>query len=657
MNAPAPTPTPARDHAPVNYVLWAAFAFILLSVGCYAVIEVHGRLTLDAWLGLLAHAGRTSLYVSLGLFVEALLLRSAGGRLGASPRLRTLLHAFWVGVMFAALALVADEFLFAFSAYHVDTAIRILLSDGPTGVGKVVEATGTSPLKVVLAIAGFAAFLALAIFLSKVTRNFSRRWTLTIPRHVALRVMMISLGGLACLEVVSYRVRDPFLWDREIRRVPLAFALARPDANLVSFRVNLKETRRPPIDETALHAAQDRARPDVYIVVIESLRQDAMTKAIMPRLTGFAERSWTFSHPVTTGNVTHFSWYGLFCGNYPIYFSGAKSDPREPGSLPLEILHRLGYRIDLLATPDTEYQNLEQIVFGNKGKLLDRKFHPADPTPPGRDQRVIDELVRAVQTEPAGGRVRIVALDSTHCEYGWSPAFSPPFQPFANGASITKNYREDANARQLVENRYHNAAAWVDSLLGQFFDALAAAGRLENSIVIVTGDHGEAFWEHGPATHGSDLGYEQIEVAFALHLPGEKPRRLDRVFSLIEVMPTVLYQVGYDPGAGNLFAGEPLQKTLLAASAASAAAPGHAITFQGWNERTFRFALTYDDKCVQLELDRANPPESHRLRVRQVAVLGANASGADAPTDASIYRQFLGDMPRIMQHLPFLDFD
>ena len=657
MNAPGPAPTAVRDQAPVNYVLWAAFALILLSVGGYAVIEVHGRLTLDAWLGLLAHAVRTALYVSLGLFVEALLRRSAAGRLGASPRLRTLLHAFWVAVMFAALALVADGFLFAFAAYHVDTAIRILLSDGPTGVGKVVEATGTSPLKVVLAVAGFAAFLALAIFLSKATRNFSRRWTRAIPRHVALRLMLFSLAGLAGLEVVSYRVRDPFLWDREIRRVPLAFAFARPDANLVSFRVNLKETHRPPIDEAALHAAQDCARPDVFIVVVESLRQDTMTRAIMPRLTAFAEQSWTFAHPVTTGNVTHFSWYGLFCANYPIYFSGAKSVPREPGSLPLEILHRLGYRIDLLATPDTEYQNLEQIVFGNKGALLDHKFHPADPTPPERDQRVIDELVHAVQTEPAGGRVRIVALDSTHYEYGWSPAFSPPFQPFANGASLTTNYREDANARQLIENRYHDAAAWVDSLLGRFFDALAATGRLENSIVIVTGDHGEAFWEHGPATHGSDLGYEQIEVAFALHLPGAKPRRLDRVFSLIEVMPTVLYQLGYDPGAGKLFAGEPLQKTLLAASAASVAVPGHAVTFQGWNERTFRFALTYDDKCVLLELDRANPVESHRLRVRQVTVLGANAGGADAPTDAGIYRQFLGDLPRIMQDLPFLDFE
>ena len=93
------------------------------------------------------------------------------------------------------------------------------------------------------------------------------------------------------------------------------------------------------------------------------------------------------------------------------------------------------------------------------------------------------------------------------------------------------------------------------------------------------------------------------------------------------------------------------------ARAAAFAAPGHAVTFQGWNERTFRFALTYDDKCVLLELDRANPQEAHRLRVRQVLPLGANASGADAPTDASNYRRFLGDMPRIMQDLPFLDFD
>jgi glucan phosphoethanolaminetransferase (alkaline phosphatase superfamily) len=657
MHPPASAPATSRGITPVNYVLWAAFALILLSVGTYTVIDVHRRLSLDALLGLLEHVVRTGLYVSIGVFIEALLLRSVDGLITTSPRLRTLLHAFWVAVMFVALALVVDVFLFAFAGYHVPTGIRILFSGGPAGVGTVVEATGTRPSQVVRAVVGLVACLALAIYLSKTTRNLSRRWTMAIPRHRALRFILLSLGVLACLEAVSYRVRDPFLWDREVRRVPLAFALAKPEADFASFRVTLKKTPRARVDEAAIRAAQGRAKPDVFIVVIESLRKDVMTKAVMPRLAAFAEQSWTFSHPVTTGNVTHMSWYGLFCANYPIYFSVAKTDPHEQGSLPLKVLHRLGYRVDLLATPDTEYQNLERIVFGANGALLDRKFHPTDRTPPERDQHVIDELVRVVRAEPDGHRVRVVALDSTHYEYGWGAAFNPPFQPFANGPSITKNYREDAKARRLIENRYHNAAAWVDSLLGQFFDALAATGRLQSSIVIVTGDHGEAFGEHGPSTHGSDLGDEQLDVAFAMHLPGEMPQRFDKILSLIEIMPTVLYQLGYQPGVENAFAGVPLQEYLAAASSTSLASTEHALTFQGWNERTFRFALTYDDKRVLLELDRANPQESHRLRVKQVALLDANPGPLEPHDDASIYRQFLDDLPRIMQDLPFFDFE
>ena len=59
------SPAESGEHAPVNYALWTAFALILRSVGVYAVIEVPGRLTLEAGPGRLAHAGRTTLYVSL----------------------------------------------------------------------------------------------------------------------------------------------------------------------------------------------------------------------------------------------------------------------------------------------------------------------------------------------------------------------------------------------------------------------------------------------------------------------------------------------------------------------------------------------------------------------------------------------------------------
>ena len=143
--------------------------------------------------------------------------------------------------------------------------------------------------------------------------------------------------------------------------------------------------------------------------------------------------------------------------------------------------------------------------------MLDRKFHPPGKQVPARDRQVIDELVRRINQEPAGGRLFLVSLDSTHFEYDWGKDFNPPFQPYARGTSVTRDYKEDANARELLENRYKNAAAWVDSLLGKFLSTLTTAGRMDNSIII-TGDHGEAFWEHGVGSHGSQLDGEQLEV-------------------------------------------------------------------------------------------------------------------------------------------------
>jgi len=142
-----------------------------------------------------------------------------------------------------------------------------------------------------------------------------------------------------------------------------------------------------------------------------------------------------------------------------------------------------------------------------------------------------------------------------------------------------------------------------------------------------------------------------------MRLPGEPPQRFNRIFSLIEVMPTVLYQLGYRPDAENAFAGVPLQAYLAVASPAALAPGEHALTFQGWNERGFRFALTYDDKRVLLELDRANPKEARRLRVKHVALLDGDTDRLDHNIEASVGRQVLDDLPRIMQDLPFFDFE
>ena len=120
----------------------------------------------------------------------------------------------------------------------------------------------------------------------------------------------------------------------------------------------------------------------------------------------------------------------------------------------------------------------------------------------------------------------------------------PPFVPYARDISIARDYEGSASARQAVVNRYKDSVAWVDSLLARLFQALERTHRMDDSVIVVAGDHGEAFWEHGAATHGSDLGAEQLDVGFAMKLPREAPARKSGVFSLLGVMPTVLHGVG-----------------------------------------------------------------------------------------------------------------
>ena len=164
-------------------------------------------------------------------------------------------------------------------------------------------------------------------------------------------------------------------------------------------------------------------------------------------------------------------------------------------------------------------------------------------------------------------------------------------------------------------------------------NAIEASGRMAGAYVVVTGDHGEAFWEHGSGTHGTDLSREQLEVGFAMRVPGMPPRRFDGVFSLLDVMPTVLHGLGQ--GHLDLFEGVPVQTRLPAGQEATAPlAPRAALTFQGWNERAYRFALTSADERMLFELDHRDPLRAKRLSVKGVTDLAdvslVDGDGKDA---------------------------
>jgi hypothetical protein len=86
----------------------------------------------------------------------------------------------------------------------------------------------------------------------------------------------------------------------------------------------------------------------------------------------------------------------------------------------------------------------------------------------------------------------------------------------------------------------------MDRAMGDFIDWLGLEGLLDNTHVIVTGDHGEQFMEHGATGHGT-LWEETVRVPLVWMGPNvHQGRRIDRFAGLVDIAPTLAELLGRD---------------------------------------------------------------------------------------------------------------
>ncbi len=107
--------------------------------------------------------------------------------------------------------------------------------------------------------------------------------------------------------------------------------------------------------------------------------------------------------------------------------------------------------------------------------------------------------------------------------------------------------RERAAPANEQRPRYDAEVAFADDTIGRLMADLRQRGLYENTIVVVTADHGEAFGERGTFGHAGPPHLEQTRVPLLFRLPGGKPRPprlLDVVVGLVDVAPTLLELVG-----------------------------------------------------------------------------------------------------------------
>ena len=103
---------------------------------------------------------------------------------------------------------------------------------------------------------------------------------------------------------------------------------------------------------------------------------------------------------------------------------------------------------------------------------------------------------------------------------------------------------------------------WVDGCMGKFSNYLKQRGLYDESIIVVTSDHGDATGELGRNSHSTSIWPEIMRVPLIIHLPRSTRQHLvyddTRLSTLTDIAPTLYYLLGHRPVRKNPLYGRPL---------------------------------------------------------------------------------------------------
>lgn len=292
----------------------------------------------------------------------------------------------------------------------------------------------------------------------------------------------------------------------------------------------------------------DGPRPNLLMVVIDCWRADMLEPEVTPRLSALADESLRFDDHLSGGNSTRFGLFSLLYGLHGSYWFPVLEQRRSP--VLVDALLERGYDVRVFSAASMYYPELRSTAWARVADHVYDEF-PGE-TPWERDVQAaaafeswIGELEAAGDERPWFG---FLLLDSPHPTYS-SPPDGRPFAPAAPEVNYLRMSSVDGPDEELeraVFNRYRNAVHHADRVTGRILDVLAERGLADETLVLVTGDHGEEFLENGYFGHTSNFTAEQVAVPLLLRGPGIEPGRVSAPTAHVDVAPTLLELLGAD---------------------------------------------------------------------------------------------------------------
>jgi arylsulfatase A-like enzyme len=262
----------------------------------------------------------------------------------------------------------------------------------------------------------------------------------------------------------------------------------------------------------------------VILISIDTLRKDALSLRLdgqpaAPVLQALAAKSVSFERAVTTYPATLFALSSALTGQSP---SEVLFAPKPPDNLFTQT--RQLFREQLIALPSASWFRRPPVP-----ELLTQAALPTFwPDAEKSTTWMINRLrqARALQ----------------HRTFAWIHYFEP---------HTSKVSGRGRTAEQRAKRSYASLVHQVDQQLGRLLQALATLGYLNDSLLIVFSDHGEALGELDYFGHHVYLNQFATDVPLLVHAPGLAAQRSERLVLLSDITPTVLEWIGRPAMAGD----------------------------------------------------------------------------------------------------------
>jgi arylsulfatase A-like enzyme len=316
-------------------------------------------------------------------------------------------------------------------------------------------------------------------------------------------------------------------------------------SRLVEIRVGNDWESRPRGTAAEIERLRDRDDVNVLFILVDTLRAERLGSYGYPRDTSptldrLARSGVRFARQLSQSSWTKSSMASIWTGLYPARTGITRFDDVIPGDarMAAEILKEAGFHTVGL------YRNGWCAPTFAFDQGFDVYQHPVSRPPPpavrlanptisywGTDHGVIETAVEFLRVEGKRRWFLYLHLMDLH-EYVYDEASAL----FGSGYS----------------DIYDSSIRWTDGTIESLLASLSELGHLDDTIIAIASDHGEAFLERGFEGHAREVYRETTEVPFILSLPFrlEPGIVVEARTRNVDVWPTLLDLVGLEPPEG-----------------------------------------------------------------------------------------------------------